>query len=61
MVHLSRKEGAIAFIIQVGPAAKFKLMLQEKENIYSNALRVRIKRSQQVLKVVEKGIRVVVN
>ena len=44
-----------------GPAAKFKLMLQEKENIHSGALRVRKKGSQRVLKVVERGIRVLMN
>ena len=61
MVHLPRREGATAFIIQLGPAAKFKLMLQEKENIHSGALRVRKKGSQGDLEVVEKGIRVLMN
>lgn len=61
MVHLPRREGAIAFIIQLGPAATFKLMLQENENIHSGALRVRKKGSQSVLKVVERGIRVLMN
>lgn len=50
MVCLRRRQGAIAFIIQLGPVAKFKLMLQEKENIHSGALRVREKDSQGVLR-----------
>ena len=44
-----------------GPAAKFKLMLQEKENIHSGALRIRKKGSRGVLEVVERGIRVLMN
>ena len=44
-----------------GPAAKFKLMLQEKENMHSGALSVRKKGSRGVLEVVERGIRVLIN
>lgn len=46
MVHLPIREGAVAFSIQLGPAAKFKLMLQEKKNIHSGALGVRNKRGK---------------
>lgn len=44
---LSIREEAIAVIIQQGPAAKFKLMLKDKENRCSGALIVRKKAGEE--------------